>query len=333
MGGLWEQLRGERIFLTGATGFFGCWLLETFIHANEKLQLGATLVALTRDATAFKRKAPHVANHHAIQYHEGDVRNFAFPEGAFSFVIHAATEASTTLNESSPLAMFDTIVEGTRRVLDFSRHSKARRVLYISSGAVYGRQPPTLANVGEDYAGAPDLSDPRSTYGESKRMAELLCAIYHRHHNLDTAIARCFAFVGPYLPLDSHFAAGNFIRDALNGTQINVNGDGTPYRSYLYTTDLAVWLWTLLFKGAPGRAYNVGSDEALSIAETARAVAKTFNPARTISIALTAAPDKVSERYVPSVERAKRELGLTVTVPAGEAFRRTVAWHSTAGHQ
>ena len=91
---LWEQLRGGRLFVTGGTGFFGKWLLETFAFANAELQLEAELVALTRDPHRFLLDMPHLAECDSIRFQTGDVRNFAFSDGTFTHVIHAATEAS-----------------------------------------------------------------------------------------------------------------------------------------------------------------------------------------------------------------------------------------------
>src|SRR4051812_23570156 len=104
--GLWEPLRGQRIFLTGGTGFFGCWLLESFAHANAALGLNASVVVLTRNPEAFESKAPHLAANPAIRFHKGDICSFEFPKGQFLAVIHAATEASAKLNQEQPLVMF-----------------------------------------------------------------------------------------------------------------------------------------------------------------------------------------------------------------------------------
>ncbi len=150
----WENLRGERVFITGGTGFFGIWLLETFLWANQRLDLDSQALVLSRDPRAFCEKQPHLAGAPALSFHQGDVRNFAFPDGYFPFVIHAATEASARLTADQPLLMLDTIVGGTRRTLDFARHCGARRFLLTSSGAVYGRQPPEMARIDEDYPGA-----------------------------------------------------------------------------------------------------------------------------------------------------------------------------------
>ena len=325
--GLWEELREQRIFITGGTGFFGCWLLESFAWANDKLGLNASALVLTRNVESFRKKAPHLASHPAIHFHPGDVRSFEFPEGQFSHVIHAATEASAKLNAEDPLTMFDTIVEGTRRTLEFARHSGAKKILLASSGAVYGRQPSEIRRLPEDYTGGPAVVESHSAYGEGKRAAEMLCTLYAKQHGLEPKIARCFAFVGPYLPLDIHFAIGNFIRDSLAGVAIRINGDGTPVRSYLYAADMAVWLWTILFLGKPCRPYNVGSETDLTIQEIAHAVAVATRPEVTVLVAREPVPGKPVERYIPATQRAQIELGLKEHFSLAESIQRTLQWH------
>ena len=321
---LWEELRGKQIFITGGTGFFGCWLLESFIWANDNLDLKASAVVLTRNPDHFRQKAPHLAAHNAIQFHLGDVRNFEFPQGKFSYIIHAATEASAKLNQENPLLMFDTIVEGTRHTLEFAKVCKAKKFLLTSSGAVYGKQPPEITHIPEDYMGSPDLTNPNAAYAEGKRAAEMLCTLCAKQYGIETKIARCFAFVGPYLPLDVHFAIGNFIQDGLIGKPILVKGDGTPYRSYLYAADLAIWLWTILLKGKSCYPYNVGSDEDLTIADLAEAVSSIFVPKVQVIIAPKTRTNQLAERYVPSVQRAFSELQLRPLINLRDSIVRTI---------
>lgn len=330
--GVWEELRGERLFITGGTGFVGCWLLESLVWACERLDLGASAVVLTRDPDAFYGKAPHLASHPAVTLCRGDVRSFDYPAGRFSTVIQAAAPSGSRLNEDDPAEMLDIVIGGTRRTLDFAVECGARRFLLTSSGAVYGKQPADVSRLAEDFAGAPDTGDPRAAYAEGKRAAELLCAIYHRRHHLETKIARGFAFLGPYLPLNAHFAAGNFLGDRLAGGPIRVAGDGTPYRSYLYAADMAIWLWTILMRGQACRPYNVGSEVEITIRELALAMAGpgVAGPGVKVRLGREPAPGQPAERYVPSTRRARTELGVDQLIPLADAIERTLDWHRRA---
>jgi nucleoside-diphosphate-sugar epimerase len=328
---LWPEMRGQRLFLTGGTGFFGCWLVESFCHVNRELGLGAQVTVLSRDPARFRAKCPQLASDPALTLHAGDVRDFEFPAGVFGYVIHAATETTAKSGADTPLEMLSTIVAGTERALEFAMQCGAQKFLLTSSGAVYGRQPADMTHVPESYMGAPDPLDVASVYAEGKRTSELMCALYQKAAvakgvAFEAKIARCWAFCGPHLPLDAHFAIGNFIGDVMAGRPISIGGDGTPRRSYLYAADLAVWLWTILFRGPALVPINVGSGHDVSIRELAEVVAVTLAPAAQIHVAKQAVPGAAPARYVPSVERAEALLGLRETVGLEEAIRRTFAW-------
>ena len=330
-----EQLRHARLFITGGTGFFGHWLLETLLYANRDQDLNLKATVLTRSAAAFHAKSPHITQRPEITLREGDIRSFDFPAEPHTHIVHAATDSGGQQANRPAYELAESILDGTRHVLQFARETSAKRLLYTSTGAVYGRST-TLLHTPETYPGAPDPMQLASSYDEGKRMAEHLCVAYAHGSPLQPVIARCFAFVGPHLPLDAHFAIGNFIGAAMSGDRIHIKGDGTPRRSWLYMSDLAAWLWTLLVQGTPNRAYNVGSDHGYTIAEAANLAASTLRSdghgasALPIQIDRTPNPQAPLNSYVPAIDRARDELGLQITVPLSEALKRTAAWH---GHQ
>lgn len=325
-----ESLRGARLFITGGTGFFGHWLLESLLQADRELSLGVHATVLTRSKASYAVRAPHVASSPAIDLLEGDIRTFTAPTQAFSHIVHAATDATGSQADAPAYQLAESILEGTRRVLQLARTSGSTRLLYVSSGAVYGRGVTDVTHIPETYRGAPDPLLLQSSYDEAKRMAEHLCVAYSAGTDLACTVARCFAFVGPHLPLDQHFAVGNFIGDALADRTIHIRGDGTPLRSFLYMSDLAAWLWTLLAQGSRDRAYNVGSDQAVSIGELAQATASTLRPGLTVQIDGMPRQGQTPATYVPEIRRANDELGLRVTVPLTAALRKTAEWHGFA---
>lgn len=328
-GHLWPHLRGQRLFITGGSGFFGRWLLESLRLANHVHQLDLRVTVLTRAPARFQQTAPALAADPTLTLLTGDVRDFAFPPGEFTHVLHlATTSAHETFAGEGPLRKFDTLVQGTRRVLDFAAERSVGHFLFTSSGVVY--QPDGETPIAETSLLAPPTHDPATALGQAKRAAEFLCAHYAAQHGWHLGLARCFSFAGPWLPLDLHYAIGNFIAQALQGGPIIVNSDGSALRSYLYAGDLVVWLLTLLLDGPGGQPCNVGSDQAISICDLARTVRDLLAP--TAEVLILGKPgvstgNPVRSAYVPNVDRARTVFGLDVWTDLATMIK-TTAWHA-----
>jgi dTDP-glucose 4,6-dehydratase len=307
--------------MTGGTGFVGKWLIATLLDADEKFRLDCHITVLSRNPDAFQQDWPDTANR--IEWVKGDVRDFHIGSDRFDVIIHAATDV---VAQASPEDVFSTCIEGTRRVVTLARQCGANQLLLLSSGAVYGPLPAGMTHVSEDYHGGPDPLEQGSAYGEGKRASEWLAA-QANSDTLAVKVARIFALVGPYLPLDRHFAIGNFLRAAMSGDEIVINGDGTPHRSYLHASDMAAWLWAVVTRGRPRRAYNVGAEESISIAELAERVCKVLGRPLRITVQQAAKQDVKVVHYVPDITRARHELGLGNPMPLDDAIFRTARWY------
>ncbi|WP_301235470.1 NAD-dependent epimerase/dehydratase family protein [Pandoraea cepalis] len=318
-------MKHARMFVTGGTGYIGRWLLAALCRANREFALDLRMTVLSRNPASFMVSDPEIANDSTIEWLQGDILDFVSPPGTFTHVLHAATDVIAT---NAPLTTFDVTVAGTRRVLDMSQRCGAQRFLLLSSGAVYGRIPHDIDRVPETYRGAPDIGATGAAYGIGKLASEWLGNTYASEGGAEAVSARIFAQLGPFLALDKQFAAGNFILDALEGRPFLIRGDGTPLRSYMYATDLVVWLLAIFVRGQSGRSYNVGSDEAISIRDLAMRVADVAGTvAPDIQVLGVARPDAPPERYVPAVGRACDELGLSLVVSLDQGLRRTIDWY------
>ena len=311
------ELAGIRLFATGCTGFFGYWLLAALECLNRKGQ-AIEVVALSRDPQAFLTRHPEFRDRPWLSFVQGDVTSFQMPDGRFEAVIHGATDSSPKA-AADPSALLGGMIDGTRRVLDALADAECQRFLLLSSGAVYGDQPTSVPALKEDDGLAGNSLSRANAYGEGKRIMEMLCTCRADMDVPAPVVARCFAFLGPYLP--AHLAPAQLLHDALAGGPIVLRGDGSPLRSYLYAADLAVWLLTLLARGNPGRAYNVGGDRAISLAELAEVIRDTVAPGAAIDILGTdsGAP---RHRYLPDIHRAREELGLDAWTPLPQAIAR-----------
>jgi nucleoside-diphosphate-sugar epimerase len=318
------ELRGGRLFVTGGTGFFGKWLVGALIYASKEMDLDLRLTILSRDPASFVEKYPEISHEAGIDFQRGDITDFPVTGAEYDFILHGAADTIAIAGAAQEERRGQAIVEGTRRVLALARNSDTRRLLNISSGAVYGATAGRQGGAAEDDY---ETATPLTAYARAKREAESLCA----ESQLDFVTARAFAFLGPHLALDAHYAAGNFLRDAQSGGPIRVRSDGTALRSYLYPSDLVAWLLRLLIRGQSGRAYNVGSDEATSTGDLAGRIAAAA-PHRPEVIVQSSEPPGSQNIYLPNIARARSELDLAVEVNLEEAIHRTLVWLDATAH-
>ncbi len=315
--------RGARILITGGTGFLGSWLVATMLHANRALRLDLKIDLVARSGAAIPLNVRG-----AVRVIECDVRSVSEEEGEYALIVHGAASsgASYGTGDGEPRTVARTIVDGTNSVLQVAARSRAQ-VVFLSSGAVYGQQ--TTSEVAEDDRHGPDPLDPRMAYGEAKRLAETLCAAATAAGDAKVTVARLFAFVGPRIPLDGHFAVGNFLADVRARRPIRVLGDGSTVRAYLYAGDLPEWCWAIATRGEPGRAYNVGSSRPVTIAQLAELV-RQLGP-EPVAIQIEGKPSSGPvNRYVPNTERARSELGLSVRTDLPTALRKSYRWIASA---
>jgi nucleoside-diphosphate-sugar epimerase len=315
---LLRRFDGSRFLITGGTGFLGSWITSSLIHGRERLGLDIEIVLLSRSGLVTELDgAP------SVEVIRGDVRTLP-ALGQVDFVVHAATSSSARkgTHDALPTELARTAVLGTDAVLQAV--FTGSRFLFLSSGAVYG---PQTSPVHENDLDRLEPTLPNNdAYAEGKLKAEQLCISAARSGLVHATIARLFSFVGPRIPTDGHFAAGNFLRDLVLRTPITVQGDGTPVRSYLYAGDLPEWCWAILLDGEAGRAYNVGSDVALSIEDLAVRVGALIEPPLPVRVLGMTDISATASWYVPNIDRARDELGLSVRTDLDGALAKTAAW-------
>ncbi|MBK7957632.1 MAG: NAD-dependent epimerase/dehydratase family protein [Bacteroidetes bacterium] len=325
LSGLVEKLKNKSIFITGGTGFIGKWRVEGLVHLNEENRLNLELYILSRDEKAAKKHFDSVFPNHSINFIEGDIRSFSFPNTKVDFIIHAATDASAKMNNEQPIDMMDIIYNGTNRALMLAKRDQAK-FLHISSGAIYGKQPDAIESFSETFIGGPDISTHLSAYGETKRSTEVLCYAYNKQCGIDFNIARCFAVVGPYLPVDTHIAIGNCINNALKGEDIIVKSDGKPLRTYMYAADLTIWLIHILLNGESCQAYNVGGEEIISIKELAHLV-QSVQGTGSVKILNQNPPIYINLNYICDMRKAKQAFGFESQTSLLESISKTIQYH------
>ena len=309
-------LNNKNIFITGGTGLFGKSILNILIHIKKFYNFRITV--LTRDINSFISHYPEY-NLNYINFIQGDIRNFQYNGQDFDYIIHAATPASAKLEEENPNEMYSIALEGTKKIIELTKKMNIEKLLFTSSGAIYGNQPNELDCINEEYEG-----NPITYYGKAKKISEQLLL----ESDINVTIARCFAFVGPYLNLNIHFAIGNFIKNVINNEDIVIKGDGRPLRTYLYTADLIIWLLTMLLKANNKSIYNVGSSNEISIYNLAKKVSNCMKGyKKNINILTEPNYNKPTQKYIPNNTKIIKELYVKENFDLETSIKRTIKYN------
>jgi dTDP-glucose 4,6-dehydratase len=325
---LLAPLKGEKVLITGGTGFVGTWLVETLAYLNDQFAYGIKIQLLAKQAEQFKARVPHLGGRKDVALIARDVKDIIEIDDDIAYVIHAAANPDNRLHSSDPLRVMNVVTKGTESALAAAaRISGLKKFMNISSGLVYGPQPLDLEALPESFSGGPDCASIMSIYAEAKRFAETLCAVHRNQYKMPVVTARPFAFIGPYQLLDKPWAVNNFINDALRGGPINILGDERTVRSYMYPSDMAFWLLRILAAGESGHAYNVGSPCGVTLKELADKVASNFTPQPEVRLASKDYKPQHRSRFVPDVKAAEIALGLRIKVGIDEAIKKTLLWH------
>ena len=308
------------LLIIGGGGFFGKSILDMFQRDKLVSYNLDKVTIMSRNAKRLKIEAPELVKGN-VELIESDITTTNYlPEA--DYVIHAAASTDARNYLIAGERERRNIQAGTLNYCRLVKNNRNTKTLYVSSGAVYGTQPRKIRQIKESYQfiDPNDIPEGKRDYAIAKRDSEELIKELG-NEGFSVSIARCFAFIGPWLPLDQHFAIGNFIRDGLFNEFIEVKATQTVHRSYMYADVLVEWLLKIVDHSSNScPIYNVGSDQSISIDELAQKMGNYFSK----DVKFNHLIERREDRYVPCIEKAKRELNLQNQINLDEAISKTV---------
>ena len=289
-----EALSGQRVLVTGSTGLIGSFLVETLLWLNDHRGAGIRVYAAGRSEKGVRARFGAAAERADFQYVPYDAAqpvSFDFPVDA---VVHAACSAHPLAYATDPVGTMQANLAGTMNLLEALRGHEGARLLFLSTGEIYGENPGLPEGFSESDHGWVDPMNPRSCYPESKRAAETLCASYVRQYGVDARVARLCHVYGPTLTATNSRADAQFLRKALAGEDIVMKSTGEQVRSFCYVADAVRALLALLVRGEAGQAYNVANRESVA---SIRQYAETLAEIAGVNVVLDVPPETEKAGY------------------------------------
>ncbi len=330
----WSVFFNKTVLVTGANGFLPAYMVETLLYLNQGgNKRNITVVALVRNIEKAKTRFAEYLDNKQLVFLEQDVCADINIDRKIDFVIHAASQASPKYYGIDPVGTLSANVLGTLNLMNLAKKHQVESFLYFSSGEVYGQVEEAHNPVIENYYGYLDPMTVRACYGESKRMGENICVSYFHQFGVNAKVVRPFHTYGPGMALNDGRVYADFVSDVVNGKDIEMKSDGSARRAFCYLKDATVAFFTVLLKGEPGEAYNVGNpDEEHSIIELAEAVVKLGKtPLKIIKQPVLATNNYLKSpllRNTPNIDKLK-SLGWSPDTDITTGFAKTISSYLT----
>jgi nucleoside-diphosphate-sugar epimerase len=323
-----QNLKGKTLLITGGTGFMGSWVCEIVHYMNEVHNMDITLFLMARNQTRFEQNLPHIKDSKKIKFIYSDVRgNIVIPK-MVNYIIHAAANPDSRFHASQPFESMTTVAEGTSTVFQAaSRLSNLDNILNVSSSAVYSKELEKDEKFSEDITDNYRDNELSNYFSQANIYSETLCAAARSELRLPIVTIRPFTFCGPYQSIDSPWAINNFINDAINKRPIRIHNDGEALRSYMYGSDLAVWLLVILLHAKNGQIYNVGNSKGYLLKDIAEKVASYFSSDTRIMLNTSLVPNSKHSILLPDVTKSEQEFGLSIFTDIDTSVEKSVQWY------
>jgi dTDP-glucose 4,6-dehydratase/UDP-glucuronate decarboxylase len=324
-----KELSGSSMLVTGAGGFLCSFLIDVMVALNNSvLSKPCSVIALDNFQSGLPERIQHLQSDKNISFVQHDMRYEFLPERSVDYIIHGASIASPPFYRKFPLETMDVNIGGTRHLLDLCQKG-SRSMLYLSTSEIYGDPDPAFVPTPETYAGNVSCTGPRACYDESKRVAETLCTVYHRLHQLPVKIARPFNVYGPGQRIDDGRIIPDLMSAVIKKEPFVLFGDGQATRSFCYVSDVVRALILLLLSNANGESFNVGNDqEEITMGGVARLVSKIAAPT-VIDVVFQVNADPLylinnPQRRCPDLTKLKRLTGYSPEFSLEKGLSRTL---------